>query len=1039
MAGTGLPIPKDRDVLPQPTNVIGAGVYSNAQSWLNIADSARQEANAAREQAVAAEKIGQVGAAFGAQVNDFAKQEMRRAQIAAIADFEVSWREKKNAARDQFTLDPEGFKKWADESTAGAVQQVPGWMLPHAKQFLSREFEGAHGAILGERRAQDKRLEGQALTARIKLADDDVMSIASATGGLNSPEGIAAVATYKGVVDSAAESGIIASEQAQLLTEDLTTRSQGAIIRKSVEGVYREKGFEAAREHLSQTLDSFGAPYRITDKIRTQTLGWLRSEESGLRGERDAIGKEWGEAKKNLALLSPDAVADLQQRAYSVGAMKVGDDIQAHASALNIVKTIRGLPQSDQVRILATGNIDARLAQRESGGDPTKVNQFGYAGTYQFGAPRVADLGVYTPGQGENLAAWSKTPANAPGKWTGQFNIPGFPQVKTLEDFKANPDAQKAVYRLHNERMDQEIDRLGLGQYVGQQIGGTEITRDGLKAMIHLAGADGARQTLASGGRINPADANGTTALDYARLGAGDLTGSRAGQIAIGMVRKDLSQDLTRKIADMQSAVNKTEFPPMEEIGALGAQVHLLGNEEQKRQVAEMAAQAEYGAKFVQLPQAQRDEIVGRWKQKLKEGATQYERKIADTVIAADKRVAEAWKSDPYEAAAQFTQGLPALPAIDWSSPSAGQVLAAKVSVQNTIRADQGLEAFSVLRAGEAQQLAQTLVSGDPRQGSAIINMMAQQLPADMYRATISSPPIRAALDGMVRSYDPERLNTAMSVMDRAWRDDPLGFKQAFKEDTLKRLQTWQAMKDFRSPIEMAAHFQRADDPAFAAARTALEKEADKKLGTVTPASISNELGSVADRWVPFVNQAPPADALSAARLSEEYGDLFRERYVATQDVDKAKAQTVERLKTIWGPSAAAGGTLMRHPPERYYPQVDGSHDWMKRDLEASIAASRYGEMNAPDRPEVLFGRDISYKLISDQRTEADVAAKRAPSYVVQVTDPTGRPMIPLDFEGKPMRFAFDPKTAQEAARTRFGENRAAEDPFSGPVGELGF
>jgi hypothetical protein len=52
MAGTGLPIPKEQNVLPQPTNVIGAGAYSVAQSWQNIAQSAR-------ESAAADEKIAQ--------------------------------------------------------------------------------------------------------------------------------------------------------------------------------------------------------------------------------------------------------------------------------------------------------------------------------------------------------------------------------------------------------------------------------------------------------------------------------------------------------------------------------------------------------------------------------------------------------------------------------------------------------------------------------------------------------------------------------------------------------------------------------------------------------------------------------------------------------------------------------------------------------------------------------------------------------------------------------------------------------------------
>jgi hypothetical protein len=393
-------------------------------------------------------------------------------------------------------------------------------------------------------------------------------------------------------------------------------------------------------------------------------------------------------------------------------------------------------------------------------------------------------------------------------------------------------------------------------------------------------------------------------------------------------------------------------------------------------------------------------------------------------VKTTDGKVTEAYSKDPYQAASLYMEGVPALPAVDWSSPTLPQQLGARVVVQNTIRADQGMGVFSALGSGEAAALGAQLVNGDPKQSRAIIGALAANLPDDIYRATISDGPIKNALDGMVRSYDPERMNTAFSVLDRAWRADPLGFKQAFGDGTLGRLQTWQAHKDSLAPIQMAELFKRADDPSFAAARKNLEKEADGKLSGYTPAKVANELGSVADRWVPFVNQAPPVDPLAGNALVAEYEQLVKERYVDTADLDKAKAQAVERLRTVWGPSTVNGNALMRHPPERYYPQVDGSHDWMKRDVEAAIMASRGGESDAPDRPAVLFGKGFTYKLLSDPRTDADVAAKRPPSYVVMVTDSTGRPTIPLDWAGNPMRFSFDPANAQETAREKFGTSR---------------
>lgn len=171
---------------------------------------------------------------------------------------------------------------------------------------------------------------------------------------------------------------------------------------------------------------------------------------------------------------------------------------------------------------------ETKLVRSESGGKPGTVNQFGYAGTYQFGAPRLADLGVYTPGEGEDLKTWSKTGAGTGNKWTGTFNVPGFPQVKTVSQFLATPEAQKAAFTVHTAKTDLEITQAGLDRYIGQKINGVEITQDGLRNMIHLGGAAGTQRFLESGGKANAKDANGTSLLDYARLGTGGGSDSAA-------------------------------------------------------------------------------------------------------------------------------------------------------------------------------------------------------------------------------------------------------------------------------------------------------------------------------------------------------------------------------------------------------------------------------------------------------------------------------------------------------------------------------
>lgn len=165
-----------------------------------------------------------------------------------------------------------------------------------------------------------------------------------------------------------------------------------------------------------------------------------------------------------------------------------------------------------------TSANERRLIRSESGGNPSTVNEFGFAGTYQFGAPRLSSLGLYQPGPGENLQTWNRTYKSAPSKWSGEFRIPGFPDVKTFADFLANPAAQKRAFDLHRDAMGQEITDNGFDKYIGTKVGGVLITQEGLENMLHLGGVRSTRRTLESDGKDSPADANGKTPLDYARM-----------------------------------------------------------------------------------------------------------------------------------------------------------------------------------------------------------------------------------------------------------------------------------------------------------------------------------------------------------------------------------------------------------------------------------------------------------------------------------------------------------------------------------------
>ena len=138
--------------------------------------------------------------------------------------------------------------------------------------------------------------------------------------------------------------------------------------------------------------------------------------------------------------------------------------------------------------------FEQQMGAAEGGGTADKVNAGGYAGQFQFGSQRLADLGLYTPAPGEGK-----------NEWKGKFNIAPY-NVSTLQDFLGNPAAQHAAFVAHVANIDQAINNTP---------GADKFDRNGLRAVAHLGGVGGMQAFVQSGGNLNSADTNGTTLKQY--------------------------------------------------------------------------------------------------------------------------------------------------------------------------------------------------------------------------------------------------------------------------------------------------------------------------------------------------------------------------------------------------------------------------------------------------------------------------------------------------------------------------------------------
>lgn len=125
------------------------------------------------------------------------------------------------------------------------------------------------------------------------------------------------------------------------------------------------------------------------------------------------------------------------------------------------------------------------LGFKESRGDYSSVNTFGYLGKYQFGTETLKMIGIHNPGQ-----------------------------------FLKNPVLQEKAF-IANAARNKWILRRDIKNFVGKRINGVLVTESGILAAAHLAGPGSVKEYLRSYGLDNFADGYGTTVEYYMKRFSG--------------------------------------------------------------------------------------------------------------------------------------------------------------------------------------------------------------------------------------------------------------------------------------------------------------------------------------------------------------------------------------------------------------------------------------------------------------------------------------------------------------------------------------
>lgn len=308
-------------------------------------------------------------------------------------------------------------------------------------------------------------------------------------------------------------------------------------------------------------------------------------------------------------------------------------------------------------------------------------------------------------------------------------------------------------------------------------------------------------------------------------------------------------------------------------------------------------------------------------------------------------------------------------------------------------------------QVADASGIGQKVYEGDPAAAAS-----ASQLAIKMQYTPTA---VWNGLRGLTESPDAKKRALGWTVIQNMVDRNPSIFEgRPDSADIMRKAEHLRVLAG-QHGMEQALKMQaEMDSPEYKRAHKAVEKDVTKFLkpyGTMAEATkqIASEMGP---GWYAFWSSSPEVGGASARQreaMVADYKDLLKYHYEATGDETKAKAYALSDFKKKHGESTVTGTkTVMPYPPERFYPPVEGSHDYIKKDLEKTVGTYV---------PDLKKG---SIAIIADRRTQSEIATG-APSYLVQAESKDGRIHV------LPGRFRPDVTAAQAEIGKKFATERA--------------
>lgn len=183
------------------------------------------------------------------------------------------------------------------------------------------------------------------------------------------------------------------------------------------------------------------------------------------------------------------------------------------------------------------------------------------------------------------------------------------------------------------------------------------------------------------------------------------------------------------------------------------------------------------------------------------------------------------------------------------------------------------------------------------------------------------------ALRGSILSTDPTQVQQAASIASNMIEHDPNAFTGVEGgEDIEKNAMTYRHEIDGlgRSPEE-AVRIIAAGNAPEAKRQLAANVDAEKSFrGKVQKTDVANVLSNALGGW--FVRDPDFTSPEQKAAVQQDFADLAWDHYQQYHDEGAANSYATQQIRKLYG---TVDGRLMKYPPTRAYPPVNGSWNYL--------------------------------------------------------------------------------------------------------------